>query len=218
MTTRDATIERFLQVNGQGRALRKKLAGDASVRRYERLIGGPMPAVLMDCPPDLLDIQPFVRIDKWLRQAGFTAPLIFAADAEAGLVLMEDLGDDLFSRVLASGADGVDEVELYGAAVDLLVALQAEKPPLDLPAYDDEKMLEEVGRFTKWYAPRLSERAKADYLDIWRQLLPLVRVGPAALRLCRLPRGQFALAAGAGGLGARRPSRFPGWAAGAAGL
>ncbi|MGI9508869.1 MAG: aminoglycoside phosphotransferase family protein [Geminicoccaceae bacterium] len=155
------------------------MAGDASARRYERLIGQ-SPAILMDAPPEIMDVGPFVRIATWLRQAGFSAPSIFAADVEAGLVLMEDLGDDLFSRVLAEETGGVDEAELYSAAVDLLVALQKLEPPADLPAYDDEKMLEEVGRFTKWYAPRVSERAKADYLDIWRELLPLVRVGSPA--------------------------------------
>ncbi|MDH3659052.1 MAG: phosphotransferase [Alphaproteobacteria bacterium] len=180
MTSRDATLSTFLEVNGQGRALRKRLAGDASVRRYERLIGGPVPMVLMDCPPDLLDVGPFLCIAKWLRRCGFSAPLIFAADEEAGLALMEDLGDDLFNRVLSEGVRSVDETELYGAAVDVLVVLQALEPPDDLPAYDDDKMLEEVGRFTRWYASRLSERAKADFLDIWRELLPLVRVGPAA--------------------------------------
>ncbi len=157
--------------------MRKRLAGDASARRYERLIGGPMPAVLMDCPPERLDVRPFLDIAKWLRQAGFTAPLVLGADAGEGLVLMEDLGDALFSRVLAADPRRVDEEELYGIAVDLLVALQALEPPAWLPAYNDEVMLEEVGRFTKWYASRLGERAKADYLDIWRSLLPSARVG-----------------------------------------
>ncbi len=181
MTDRNATIEKFLQVNGQGRALRKALAGDASVRRYERLVDGMVPAILMDCPPDRLDIGPFLRISTWLRQAGFSTPLIFAADEDAGLVLMEDLGDDLFSRVcLRPDEYGVDEAELYAAAVDVLVALQALDPLSDLPAYDDEKMLEEASRFTRWYAPDLSDAAKANYLDIGRELLPLVRVGPAA--------------------------------------
>lgn len=178
MTDRTATMEKFLQVNGQGRALRKRLAGDASVRRYERLVGGAAPAVLMDCPPDLLDVGPFIRVARWLRGSGLSAPLILAADEEAGLVLMEDFGDDLFSR--AADARCVGEDVLYGAAVDVLVALQALDPPADLPAYDDDKMLEEVGRFTKWYASRISDRAKADYLEIWRELLPAVRVGEDA--------------------------------------
>ncbi len=181
MTDRNATIEEFLQVNGQGRALRVALAGDASVRRYERLVNGMVPAIFMDCPPDHLDIGPFLRIATWLRQVGFSAPLIFAADEDAGLILMEDLGDDLFSRVcMLPDEYGVDEMDLYAAAVDVLLALQALDPLPDLPAYDDEKMLEEASRFTRWHASGLSDDAKADYLDIWRELLPLVRVGPAA--------------------------------------
>lgn len=179
MTDRDAAIETFLQVNGQGRASREGLAGDASVRRYERLIDGMVPAILMDCPPDRLDVRPFLRIATWLRGEGFSAPLIFAADEDAGLVLIEDLGDDLLSHVCEQ-VEEADETALYGIAVDVLLALQALDPPADLPLYDDEKMLEEVGRFTKWHASNLSDQAKADYLDIWWELLPLVRVGPEA--------------------------------------
>ncbi|MEZ5935126.1 MAG: phosphotransferase [Alphaproteobacteria bacterium] len=181
MTDRDATIERFLQVNGQGRALRKKLAGDASARRYERLTGGLMPAILMDSPPDqpALRTGPFVHIAEWLLQHGFSAPRVIVHDIDAGLVLLEDLGDGLFSAMLPPKGEA-DETELYGAAVDVLVALQALDPPADLPPYDDEKMLEEASRFTRWYTPTLSERAKAAYLDIWRDLLPATRVGHAA--------------------------------------
>lgn len=181
MTERDAAIEKFLEVNGQGRALRKGLVGDASARRYERLVGGSVKAILMDCPPDLLDVGPFLRIAKWLRQQGFSSPMILAADEEAGLVLMEDLGDGLFSRVLdGANAHGVDETSLYSAAVDVLVALQTLDPPSDLPPYDDDKMLEEASRFTRWFAPKLSDRTKEAYLDIWRDLLPLMRVGSGA--------------------------------------
>lgn len=187
MTDRDATIQHFLQVNGQGRALRMPLAGDASARRYERLRNGPEHAVLMDAPPDRLDVAPFVRIADWLRQKGFSAPRIMASDAEAGLVLMEDLGDDLFNKVLQERADSdggdrlVDEIALYGSAIDVLLALQDLPPPDGLPVYDDEKMLTEVALLTEWYAPHLSEGAKQDYLEIWRDLFPGVRVGPASL-------------------------------------
>jgi aminoglycoside/choline kinase family phosphotransferase len=180
MTDRNAAIEVFLQVNGQGHALRKKLAGDASARRYERLIGGDCPAILMDAPPDqpTLRTGSFLRIAEWLLQHGLSAPRIIAHDIEAGLVLLEDLGDGLFSAMLSPKGES-REAELYGAAVDVLVELQRLTPPPDLPPYDDEKMLEEASRFTRWYAPALSERAKADYLDIWRDLLSAMRVGPA---------------------------------------
>jgi len=183
MTNRSAAIENFLQVNGQGRALRAPLEGDASVRRYERLRGGLLPAILMDVPPDLLDIRPFVRLAIWLKRTGFSAPMIFASDAKEGLVLMEDLGDDLFSTVLASEIDEreADERVLYEAAVDVLLKLQALPPPDGLPLYDDEKMLQEAALLTEWYAPHLSDAANHDYLDIWRELLPAVRVGPETL-------------------------------------
>jgi len=182
MTNRDATIDAFLQVNGQGRALRKKLAGDASARRYERLVGGPAKAILMDAPPHFPGLRtgPFVHTGAWLCQHGFSAPSIIADDIDQGLVLMEDLGNDLFSTLLSEKNEDrslIVEAELYGAAIDVLVALQDLPPLQDLPAYDDDKMLEEVSRFTRWYASRLSERAKNDYLAIWRELLPLTRVG-----------------------------------------
>lgn len=187
MTDRNTAIEHFLQVNGQGQALRMPLAGDASARRYERLRNGSEPAVLMDAPPDLLDVDPFLRIAGWLRQEGLSAPRILASDVDAGLVLMEDLGDDLFSKVLREDAtrpEGdlvVDETVLYAAAVDVLLALQDLPPPDDLPAYDDAKMLTEAALLTEWYTPHLSEGPKQDYLDIWQDLLPHVRVGSAAL-------------------------------------
>ncbi len=183
MTDRNARIQHFLDVNGQGRALRGPLAGDASVRRYERLRGGVLPAILMDAPRDQLDIRPFVQIAIWLRQRGFSAPLIIASDAEAGLVLMEDLGDNLFSSVLrpdtgrAESALLVDETVLYGTAIDVLLALQDERPLDGLPPYDDEKMLTEAGLLTEWYAQHLSKGAKRDYVDLWRDLLPRCRVG-----------------------------------------
>ncbi|MGI9436976.1 MAG: phosphotransferase, partial [Geminicoccaceae bacterium] len=186
MTDRDATIQDFLQVNGQGRALRGPLAGDASARRYERLRGGMARAVLMDAPPDLVATEPFVRIAAWLRRQGFSAPLIFAADAKTGLVLMEDLGDDLFSAVLApaivdkDGARQARETDLYQAAVDLLVELQRKQPPPGLPQYNDEKMLEEASLLTAWYASTLSDNAKRDYLQIGSSLLPAGRIGADA--------------------------------------
>ncbi|MGE5146628.1 MAG: aminoglycoside phosphotransferase, partial [Candidatus Eiseniibacteriota bacterium] len=102
MSDRDARIATFLKNAGWGAAKRAKLAGDASFRRYERLAGGPKPAVLMDAPPPKEDVRPFVAVARRLTSLGFSAPEIYAADVEAGLLLLEDLGDDTFTRVLAS--------------------------------------------------------------------------------------------------------------------
>jgi hypothetical protein len=175
MTERSSETRAFLHRHGFAGARRLPLAGDASVRRYERLSGGPCPAVLMDAPPATLDVRPFLAVAGWLRAAGLSAPEVLAADPVAGLVLLEDLGDELFSRALARGGN---EMLLYETAVDILLVLhRAPPPPASLPRYDDAWLLREAELLVEWYAPTLGEPAKADYRAIWRDLLPAARAG-----------------------------------------
>jgi N-acetylmuramate 1-kinase len=162
--------EDFLARHGFTGATRRALAGDASARRYERLSGGPQPAILMLCPPQIR-VEPFLCVANWLHRWRMSAPKVIAADAEIGRVLLEDLGDDLFNRVLARGGD---ERALYEAAVDLLVALQSMTPPEGLPAYDDAWLLREAALLPEWYAPHAPAD---DYRAIWQELLPHARVG-----------------------------------------
>jgi N-acetylmuramate 1-kinase len=161
--------EEFLRECGFADATRAPLAGDASARRYERLTGGPKPAILMLCPPQI-GVERFISVAKMLHRWRKSAPKVLHSDAKIGHVLLEDLGDDLFSRTLARGGD---ETRLYGAAVDLLVDLQS-RPPDDLPAYDDAWLLREAALLTEWYAP---DAPGDDYRAIWQELLPHARVG-----------------------------------------
>ena len=174
MTERSSQIRAFLDRHGFAGARRLPLAGDASVRRYERLSGGPRPAVLMDAPPATIDVRPFLAVAGWLRAAGLSAPEVLAAEPAAGLVLLEDLGDELFRRALARAGD---ERLLYETAVDLLLVLHRAPPPASLPRYDDAWLLREAELLVEWYAPALGEPAKADYRAIWRDLLPAARAG-----------------------------------------
>jgi aminoglycoside/choline kinase family phosphotransferase len=169
-----AETEQFLAKHGFGSASRTPLAGDASARRYERLTDGPRPAVLMHSPPQI-GVESFLYVANWLHRCAASAPQIIATDATIGHVLLEDLGDDLFSRVLAAGAE---EQPLYEAAVDLLVQMQRHAPPTGLPAYDDAKMLTEASLLTEWYAPDADADA---YRAIWQELLPRTRVGTDCL-------------------------------------
>lgn len=105
--SRDAAMRTFLAGSGFEDARIEPLAQDASFRRYLRLTGGREPAVLMDAPaPE--DVRPFLRIAAHLEVIGLSVPRVFKADAEAGFVLEEDLGDALLSVIL----DGVAEVGL----------------------------------------------------------------------------------------------------------
>ena len=103
-SSREALITHFLEQAGWADAQRSKLAGDASFRRYDRLEGPKGRAVLMDAPPPEEDIRPFVRVARHLTSLGLGAPRILATDAETGFLLLEDLGDAIFTRVLCEGA------------------------------------------------------------------------------------------------------------------
>jgi len=93
LADRRRLIDAFLVAHGWNPADARPLAGDASFRRYLRLDDGTRRAVLMDAPPPMEDVRPFVRIGRLLRRLDLSAPEIVAEDAESGLLLLEDLGD-----------------------------------------------------------------------------------------------------------------------------
>jgi aminoglycoside/choline kinase family phosphotransferase len=185
---RDTAIAGFLRDHGWGAAQRTALAGDASFRRYHRLVDGDRRAILMDAPPPMENVRPFMAIDRLLRDIGLSAPEIRAADTQAGLLLLEDFGDDTYTRLLADG--GSEEAALYGLAVDVLIALQqayatpAEPPP----PYDDTRLGDEAALLVDWYLPAVSGQAtdpalRRDYLDLWTNLFPVARGVPDSLVL-----------------------------------
>src|SRR3954465_481688 len=69
------------------------LAGDASFRRYFRVVDGGRSAVLMDAPPPHEDPRPFIAVAEWLASVGLSAPQILARDLDKGLLLLADFGD-----------------------------------------------------------------------------------------------------------------------------
>ncbi len=154
---REAAKAEFLANAGLAAAPREPLAGDASTRRYERLRPrGGSSLIFMDqppavesapCPPDATPrqriaagynacarlaagrVEAFVTTAGYLRGRGLSAPEVIAFDAGQGLAVLEDLGDDLYARLIEGGSD---EAPLYDAAIDALVKLHAEDAPADL--------------------------------------------------------------------------------------
>lgn len=152
MTDRRACITAFLARAGWSDAATAPLAGDASNRRYLRLTGGPggQGAVLMDAPPGRgEDVRPFIRIARHLAGLGLSAPAILAQDAEAGLLLLEDLGDAIFARVLEASPEL--ENSLYSGATDLLIALHDRPLPRPIAAYDPATMTALAALAFDWY-------------------------------------------------------------------
>ena len=151
MTSRKHDIETFLNENGWGSAKRTDLAGDASNRRYERV---QQPdgtrAVLMDAPPEAdQSVTPFVKIARYLGSIGLSAPDILAMDEPRGLILLEDLGDDLLARYVQTHPE--DEHQLYAVATDVLVDLHSASPPDGLATYGPEIMTNMAALAYGWY-------------------------------------------------------------------
>lgn len=180
------------------------LQGDASSRAYARLHRNTETAILMDSParPDgsavrdgkpysalvhlAEDVAPFVAVADALDKAGITVPRILAHDMSLGFLIIEDLGDRVYS-----GEQGEDPSleDLYSAAVDVLVELRKSPPdgPLTLPdggthsvQYFDRGAMEiEAELLLDWFYPALKGSACPDavregFLEALRNLLPVV--------------------------------------------
>ena len=131
------------------------------------------------------NVTPFIAMTQALRGRGFSAPAIFAGDREAGLLIIEDLGDEL---VVESDQSAPIEAR-YEAATDLLAELHSEPAPpvipvepgtdYRLPPYDMDAYLIETELLLDWYLPkleiRISDAKREKYRALWRDaLLPVL--------------------------------------------
>jgi aminoglycoside/choline kinase family phosphotransferase len=160
----------FLAAAGWGGAQILPLAGDASFRRYFRVMHGNRSAVLMDAPPPHEDPKPFIAVAEWLLGRGLSAPEILARDLDKGLLLLADFGNSRLRETLDS--DPARERELYELATDVLVQLHGHPPMEGLPPHGVDQWLEELKLFTEWYCPAVgAEVDSAAYERAWRQVL-----------------------------------------------
>ena len=184
MSERERQRRDFAVRVGWGDATRRPLAGDASARHYERLARGGATAVLMDDPPPGHSVGPFVRIARLLRGMGYSAPDILAVDETQGFALLEDLGDDSFSALLAGPDAPSLELTLYEAATDVLIDLHRQPVPPDFPSYDPAWMLSDAALFLETAIRKEVEPTMAaEFEAAWRGPLEQVAQGPTVLCL-----------------------------------
>ena len=170
----------FLAANGWPDARILPLAGDASFRRYFRVVDGAKTAVLMDAPPDKEDSRPFLAIAEHLNRLGFAAPRTLGVDLEGGLILLEDFGDELVGPLLAR--EPALEEEVYTAAIDIQVALHDHAPPAVRP-YSRSELVREVDLLFDWYLPTLGIEADreawhAAWDESWGAVVEQTEAGP----------------------------------------
>ncbi len=193
-------IRRFLENAGRGDAHRRYLTGDASMRAYEYFRNSTgKRTILMDWPrqpegPPVLDgkpypkvahiaedAYPFAALSRYLRGRGFAAPEVFAADYDAGILLIEDLGSE---GIL--DADGRPIPERYRQAVACLAALHAQPAERDIPVtathvhhipdFDRTAMKMEARLLLDWHLPwkrgtPATDEEREEYSAIWDGLI-----------------------------------------------
>ena len=192
-------LREFLEGTGFSEAKRQRMAGDASIRSYARLIRDDGVVILMNFPrqPDgpalydgksysavvhlAEDVKPFVAIADGLRERGFSAPTIGYADLDSGFLITEDFG----SAGFVEGDPPQPIPERYEAATDLLAVLHHKGLPETLPlapqlnypipTFDIEALLIEIGLMLEWYLPdrgvETSGEMRAEFAAMWRNLL-----------------------------------------------
>ncbi|MEO6225395.1 MAG: phosphotransferase [Sphingomicrobium sp.] len=161
---------RFLAACGWAGAEILPLAGDASFRRYFRVIEGGRSAVLMDAPPPHEDPRPFIAVAEWLASIGLSAPPILASDLDQGLLLLGDFGNSRLRECLDEEPD--QENALYAVATDVLVHLHRHPPMAGLPEHGLDQWLEELLLFTDWYCPAVGIEPDRDaFSATWREVL-----------------------------------------------
>jgi tRNA threonylcarbamoyl adenosine modification protein YjeE len=192
-------LRQFLNQAGFIDAKRQHMPGDASTRSYARLYRDEAAVILMNSPrrPDgpaiydgksysaavhlAEDVKPFVAVANGLRGRGLSAPAIHHADLDAGFLITEDFGRDVFIE----GEPPRPVAERYEAAADTLALLHRDPLPDTLPlapqiayaipAFDIDAMMVEIGLMLEWYLPDRgaapSDMARDEFVTQWRDLL-----------------------------------------------
>ena len=138
----------------------QEVGGDASSRRYFRLLTPPASGLLaVYAPPEHEDSAAFVAVQQRLAAGGITVPALHAIDIKQGYLLLEDFGDTLLLARLEGGDTAVVEA-LYQQALQTLLQIQQcprEAAGYRLPHYSRQLLEEELGLFGRWFVSELLE-------------------------------------------------------------
>lgn len=172
----------------------ERLAGDASDRRFVRIVppGAPSRVLVVHDGPIDPDTLPLIRVAELFRRLPVPVPTIHGADAELGIVVLEDLGDRMLEDA-AAALPAVERDAWYREAVDVVAAIQrggrrlagSGAAPFDL-AFDVAKLTQELDFFLKHFVAgyrrhRLPSSAQRALDDEFRSLASDMAAEPRVL-------------------------------------
>jgi aminoglycoside/choline kinase family phosphotransferase len=116
----------------------EKLFGEASYREYFRIHtkANSLSYILMKIPPGKQSVSeeitnyqgpknelPFLNIQKYLEEQNLPVPHVISKDLEAGLLIIQDLGDKSLEKLLPQCNEDM-RLYFYRQCIDLLIRLQ----------------------------------------------------------------------------------------------
>jgi aminoglycoside/choline kinase family phosphotransferase len=136
-------------VGDAGLAL-QRASVDAGFRSYWRTFGAATSYIVMDSPPNLEDVRPWLSMRDLLDRGGVRVPQVCARDVDAGFLLLEDLGGPTLAQVI--GEDNADGY--FEAAIGQLLRLQAIAPPAGMGEFGEALLQRDAGLFEEWFLRR----------------------------------------------------------------
>ncbi len=125
------------------------ISGDASFRRYFRLLFKDQKFIAVDAPPEKENNLPFIEITHLLESENLPVPHIYFSSLDFGFFLLTDFGDTLLLDIL--DINNVDH--FYNKALEALSVIQ-QTPANSLPNYTKQLLLTEMELFRDWYLGR----------------------------------------------------------------
>ncbi|GAB3349772.1 aminoglycoside phosphotransferase family protein [Lysobacter tyrosinilyticus] len=128
---------------------------DAGFRSYWRAVTSNGAAlstsvIVMDSPPDLEDVRPWLRIRTLLENGGVRVPQVLVQDIDSGFLLLEDLGGPTLAQVI--DADNADVH--FDAVIDQLLKLQKIAAPEGMGEFGEALLQRDAGLFEEWFLRR----------------------------------------------------------------
>ncbi len=164
------------------------LAGDASTRRYYRVIAGKNSWVLMEWEPfEKVDDFPFLSVQQYFDKNQVRVPKVHHYDSQQGLFLLEDLGDLTLERRFWEFQNQDVILPFYQKTLDELIKIHSlnfeEKQAKSCSAYKIEfnvdKLLWEMNYAKKFLlkgflnlelSPDLEQKLEQEFQSICEEL------------------------------------------------
>lgn len=159
-----ARLEWARKALGDAGAQLERASVDAGFRSYWRTRGAGPDRIVMDSPPALEDVRPWLKMRDLLESGGVRVPEVLARDVDTGFLLLEDLGGPTLAQIVTPATADY----WFDASVEQLLRLQAIQPPAEMGEFGEALLQRDAGLFEEWFLRRhLGLELDCDDSDRW---------------------------------------------------